>query len=98
MSRSYKRRPIVKDHNSGKYGKRQGNKAVRRKKDFSLSGSEYKKVYNSWNIHDYISYYSKEDAIKDWYKEEKERSKYLHKKYGTLKKWLQAWKKMMLKK
>ena len=100
MSRSFKKNPINKDHFGGKYGKRMASKAVRRKKTFALSGGEYKKVYESWNINDYISYYSKEDAIKDWYNEEAEHCKYphLHKKYGTLERWLQAWEKMALRK
>ena len=43
---------------------------------------------------------SKEDAIKDWYDEEAEHWIYqhLHKKYGTLEKWLKAWEKMSLRK
>ena len=100
MSRSRKKNPITKDHWGGKFGKRMASKAVRRSKDFSLSGGEYKKIYESWNINDYISYYSKEDAIKDWYDEEAEHCKYqhLHKKYGTLERWLKAWEKMSLRK
>ena len=102
MSRSYKKHPIVKDHTSGKWGKQQGNKAVRRDKEFSSSGKDYKKIYNSWDIHDYISYYTKEEAIKQWEAEESDgrEGKYqiLHDKYGTLDRWLIAWKKMMLNK
>lgn len=100
MSRSFKKNPISKDHYGGKSGKRFANKAVRRKKNLSYSGGEYKKVYDSWDVNDYICYYSREDAIKDWYDEEADHNKYqhLHKKYGTLKRWLQAWEKMTLRK
>ena len=100
MSRSFKKTPINKDHFGGKLGKRRASKAVRRNKDFALSGGEYKKVYDSWDINDYISYYSREDAIKDWYDEEAAHRKYqnLHKRYGTLERWLQAWEKMTLRK
>ena len=100
MSRSVKKHPVVKDHGSGKWGKRQASKAVRRSKSFDDSGKEYKKLYNTWNIHDYVSYYSKEDAIKDWKKEESlpVRKQHLHRKYQTLEKWLIVWEKMMLKK
>ena len=100
MSRSYKKVPIVKDHDSGKIGKRFANKAVRRKEEDALKGKEYKKIYPSWDIHDYINYYPKEEAIQDWYDEEKypEHSQTRHRKYGTLEKWLIAWEKMMLKK
>lgn len=100
MSRSVKKHPVVKDKGSGKWGKRQASKAVRRSKSFDGSGKEYKKLYNSGNIYDYISYYSKEDAIKDWKREEllPVRKQRLHKKYQILEKWLIAWEKMMIKK
>lgn len=99
MSRSYKKHPIVKDHSSGKWGKKQSNRAVRNKEE-AYKRSNYKKVYPSWDIHDYISYYSKEMAIEDWYVEEArpKESQFLHNKYGTLEKWLIAWEKTMLKK
>ena len=100
MSRSRKKVPISKDHRSGKWGKKQANRAVRRNKSQSLKGKEYKKIYDSWDIHDYISFYPKEEAIKDWYAEEK--NSYLigwrHKRYKTLKRWLIAWEKMMYNK
>lgn len=100
MSRSFKKTPISKDHWGGKFGKRMANKAIRNKKDFTSSGGEYKKMYESWDINDYVSYYSREDAIKDWYDEEGDHCKYKHRhnKYGTLEKWLKAWEKMSLRK
>jgi len=102
MSRSYKKTPIVKDNFGGKTGKRYANKKVRKTKDCLFKGGEYKKIFESWNINDYISYYTLEEAIEDWYKEEtenfpKERA-YLHKRYKTLDRWIQAWEKMMLSK
>ena len=57
MSKSRRRTPIVKDHNSGKFGKRQANKKVRREKDFSKNGKAYKKLFNTWNIHDFCNYF-----------------------------------------
>ena len=66
MSRSYKHMPIYTDRpNGAKYWKRQANRKVRYSKDF-LNGKGYRKFYNSWNIHDYINYESKTDAIM-WY-------------------------------
>ena len=92
--------PICKDHPTGKWGKKQANKAVRRNKNSSLKGKSYKKVYDSWDIHDYISFYPKEQAIKDWYEEEHrpDLSRWRHKKYKTLERWLLAWEKMMYNK
>ncbi len=100
MSRSKRRTPIVKDHNSGKWGKRQANKRVRREKDFDGKGKSYKKIYPSYDIHDYITRYSKERAIKDW-KDEENNPEYdyrLHQRYKTLEEWLAAWEKMILNK
>lgn len=100
MSRSRKKVPISKDHRSGKWGKKQANRAVRRDKNRSLKGKEYRKIYDSWDIHDYISFYPKEEAIKDWYAEEQEPAwnRWRHKKYKILERWLIAWEKMMYNK
>lgn len=100
MSRSKRKVPIVKDHNSGKYGKKMANKKVRREKDTLFKGKEYRKVYPSWDIHDYISYYPKEEAIQDWYSEESYPSywQWRHSEYKTLERYLIAWEKMMLRK
>ena len=48
MSRSRKKVPISKDHRSGKWGKKQANRAVRRNKSQSLKGKEYK--YTKYNL------------------------------------------------
>ena len=98
MSRSYKKTPIVKDGGkSSKKSKRLANKKVRRNTDkLAIKGKSYKKIYNSWDINDYISYWSEKDAIKDWYEEET-LAKMLgvlvetignHKRYGTLENYL----------
>lgn len=58
MSRSY-RKPYLKDNtkNGGaKIAKRTANHKVRKTKELA-NGKSYKKVYNSWNIHDF-SFYS----------------------------------------
>ena len=100
MNRSYKKTPIVKDNAGGKIGKRFANKKVRRLKNELLKRGEYKKIYESWNINDYISYYTLEDAIADWLEEEKDyvpkKYAWRHKKYKTLENWINAWKKRIL--
>ena len=100
MSRSYKKVPVIKDYESGRWGKRQANKAVRRIPCELFKGKEYKKVYSSWEIHDYSELYTKEEAIEDWNREEAypEAHRWRHKKYGTLERWLIAWEKMMIRK
>lgn len=61
MSRSRKKHPVVKDFSRGNNGtrwdKRQASKRVRRHKGPIPDGCGYKKLYPSWNIHDYVSYY-----------------------------------------
>jgi hypothetical protein len=72
MSRSYKKHPIIKDGGrSSKKSKRLANKKVRRNVDkLPPKGKAYKKIYDSWDINDYVSYWTEKDAIECWYEEE----------------------------
>lgn len=65
MSRSYKKNAYATDGSpkNVRDQKRLANKKVRNS-DIPLRGNGYRKVYNSWNIHDYVSYYSWEDFKK----------------------------------
>jgi len=54
MSRSYKHTGWIQDQSGKKHGKRFANKRVRRFDSEIPSGSSYKKIYNSWDIADYI--------------------------------------------
>jgi hypothetical protein len=57
MSRSYKKSPVYTDHSNGtKYWKRLANKKVRKENTHFLKGKKYRRLFNSWKIHDYISY------------------------------------------
>ena len=62
MSRSYKKTPIIKSVHSlyKKFCKRHSNKKIRQVKDLPNYGA-FKKVFQSCEIHDYISYCPKED-------------------------------------
>lgn len=75
MSRSYKKTPIIKDNGkSNKKDKRLANKKVRRYLDDDehiIRHKSYRKVYNSWDIADYICRWTEEEARK-WYQQEKE--------------------------
>lgn len=99
MSRSYKKTPISKFcPKDASFEKRLANKRVRR--DRSLyKRKAYKKLYNSWEIHDYVERYTKQDA-KKYYKEiiseysVKKDSFYLRsflKKYPTEEVFLMEW-------
>lgn len=73
MSRSIKKNPVVKDGDSGTFGKKLANKKVRRTDDVPMKGKGYRKVFNSWEIHDYSSRWTKEEAIEMWREEERDR-------------------------
>lgn len=64
MSRSYKKHPWYTDHTRTytKFAKHQANIKVRRTKGL-YNGSSYKKLYDSWDIHDWVSYWPKNKAI-----------------------------------
>lgn len=84
MSNSYKKTPVYKDLPSGKKGQIQANRTVRRK----LKGANelpqrkaYKKFYCSWEIHDWVNYWSLEDAKAQY--EELQQQDWFKKKYPT---------------
>lgn len=92
MSRSYRHTPIVKDGGiSSKKNKQRANRYVRRclnrNLDLELQGCSYKKVYNTWEINDYVSRYTVKQAIQE-YSERCSRISYLDtwfiEKYPTL--------------
>lgn len=58
MSRSIKKTPIFKNSNQKyrKIAKRQANIKIRRKRCYIPSGKYYKKLYNSYDIDEYVSY------------------------------------------
>lgn len=66
MSRSYKHTPVVTDRSgrpgSAKYFKRQANRKVRHTFDVP-NGKAYRRVYNPWNIRDYIFYWPQSYAV-----------------------------------
>ena len=95
MSRSYKKNPIYTDRPHGaKYWKRLANKKVRKENIHFLKGKKYKRIYNSWEIHDYISRWTKEEALKDF-----KRYMYLQKYYKNEDEFLNKhWKKYQYRK
>lgn len=100
MSRSYKKHPIYTDGGTPgtKYAKRFANKKVRRTDwdELPLKGNGYKKVYCSWDIHDYISRMSIEDARASW---ERNRNAYWMCDYETFEDFLNhEWKKWYYRK
>lgn len=67
MSRSYKK-AILKDGEGGKkWAKRQASKAVRRYKGEIPNGGAYKKLYESYDIDDYIYDGRWEPKMKLWF-------------------------------
>ena len=75
MSRSYKKNPFYKDQSLRKFGKKMANRRVRAYlKDFNnvVKFKNYRKVYNSWDIHDFIFYETKKDIIRRYERDLKE--------------------------
>lgn len=74
MSRSYKKFPLFRDNLWGKSlkeGKRYNNRKIRRKlKDITIdvgNGKDYKRFgLDSWDLWEYKSYQTKQDAINRW--------------------------------
>lgn len=99
MSRSYRKKPILKDGgNSSKKEKRKANQSVRRKYseiDFPKKGNYYRRLYPQWDINDWISFWTLEEAIKDY---ETDKYGYWHEKYKTLDSFIAYWYKTMKRK
>ena len=67
MSRSYKKHPYTKDGGPTrvKFAKQEANKKVRRTNDVP-NGKSYRRVFEPYDIHDYINYWPWAEA-KAWY-------------------------------
>ena len=102
MSRSYRKNPIIKDNGkSKKEMKSLANRKVRRKlndSDFNISnGNAYKKEFESWDIADFISRWTKEDAIKE-YESKSKKYRWFKEEWPTLEDYLNYWEKTMHRK
>ena len=98
MSRSYKKRPFVKDNEAGsKQAKRLANRNIRRKlknPEFDAgNGNHYKKMTESWEIHDYVQYWPREQAIATYESRMRNREEWewFFESYPTLGSWLKYW-------
>ena len=96
MSRSYKKHPIYSDQWAGKkLGKKWANRKVRQDTcDEVAKGKRYRKVYESWNIADYHSYQTEQEA-REWYrlhKDEHRLSKYKNEDDYIKKVWFPCYK------
>lgn len=95
MARSYKKSPCCTDRpNGAKYWKNLGNRKVRHLDDLLPKGNKYKKVYNSWKIHDYVIYWDKKQALEYF-----RRNRYLKEDYKNEEEFLNRyWKKYQYRK
>ena len=67
MSRSYKKHPWYTDGRNGQVkSKRFANKKVRKYKNKISNGNFYKRLFCSYEIHDYKSRWSWQEAKKDY--------------------------------
>ncbi len=89
MSRSYKHSPVYTDGRNGQViSKRYANKAVRKYKNKIAKGKAYKKLFCSWDIHDYISRWTWEEAKKEW---ENDKYNYYKNHNISLKEYYRKW-------
>lgn len=107
MSRSYKKFPLFRDNlwcgrSSGINGKTYSNRKIRRKlRDVNIdvgNGKDYKRFgLDSWDLWEYKSYETKQDAIDNWEQDQKEIANGINSwktKYNeTLEEALNNWKK-----
>lgn len=88
MSRSYKKHPWATDGRHGqKIWKRFANKSVRHYSNDIKNGKYYKRLYCSYNIHDYKSRWTWEEAKFKF----EENVLYNFKNYKTLKEFYRYW-------
>ena len=91
MSRSYKKHPFCTDghRKSTQKSKKNANKTVRHYKKGLPNGTAYKKLFCSYDIHDYISRWSWEEARLSYLKN----NSYWQDDFLTLEDFYQFWKK-----
>ena len=98
MSRSYKKHPIYKEGYGSKRlqrMKRFSNKKIRHTNNVP-DNYEFKKFFESWEIHDYKFRKTEAEFKKDWENEELHPERYgtlFHDKFGTYKKALHCYRK-----
>lgn len=91
MSRSFKKHPCATDGRAGrKIQKRWANRTVRGKEEIP-NGGAYKKVFCSWNIHDYTLRWTWKEAKEEY--EHGLNNTYLQERYPTLKEFYRFWRK-----
>ena len=99
MSKSIRKTPILKDNGRSKKQNRAiANRIVRRKLknlDYEIAdGTAYKKEFESYNIADYVRYWSEEDARREY-----ATNQFIDRnRFPTLESFLIFWKKCMKRK
>lgn len=71
MGKSVKKNPVATDNTRSKFQKKIASKKVRqalKNSEYLLNGNLYKKVTESWDIHDYTFRLTKQEAIKNYYR------------------------------
>lgn len=65
MSRSFKKTPVAKCAGYGAYGKKLANRKVRHAPDtVTANGKSYRKMYETWDINDCVTRWTREEAEK----------------------------------
>lgn len=84
MSRSYKKFAGWTDYSRSwtKWSKRQASKSVRNSKWNLANGSSYKKIYNSYDIRDYVFVFYSKKECESWFKNEDHSKKKVRRAYA----------------
>ena len=91
MSRSYKKHPYYTDGRNGRViQKRWANKKVRRFKKKIENGKSYKKLFCTWEIHDY-KYRETWEEAKERFENPDNKYGYWEQRYPTLKEYYKYW-------
>lgn len=88
MSRSYKKHPYVVNGDMAKFGKKFANKRVRNLTvdEENLKGGSYKRLYEQYDIRDWIVRWTWEEALEDYY-----RKPNLYRRFKTEKDFYRYW-------
>ena len=96
MSRSYKKQPYITDSSGSKERKKVANShvrsTVRELDEYLPQGSDYKKIHEPWDIHDYKFTMTKREMIQWW--EKYKDTPYVKKKYPTMRHIIRQWYKL----
>lgn len=86
MSRSYKKHPYIIMGGNSKFGKKFANRRIRNAKQDLPKGGSYKKLYEQYDLKDWIIRWTWEEALEDYH-----RKPNLYKRFKDEKEFYRYW-------